>query len=123
MKTSIVFLLICLTTGVSSAQSDLNTAIGKGDISGISGYLGEKVELTIGGKEENLAKSVAVVRLREFYATHAPKGFKVMHSGNDKGKDTNYAIGELATDKGNFRVYIYYIQQGQKQVVAELRFE
>ena len=123
MKTSVVCILVCLTMGFLHAQSELGAAIGKGDVSDISSHFADKVELTIGGKEELVTKSVAETRLREFYASHAPKGFKAMHSGNARSNDANYAIGELATDNGNFRVYIYYTQQGNKQVVAELRFE
>lgn len=123
MKTTVVFLFVCLTAGVSQAQSELTTALGKGDITVISSHFGDKLELTIGDKEELLTKSAAESRLREFYATHVPKGFKTMHAGNAKTNESNYAIGELATDNGNFRVYIYYTQLGQKQVVAELRFE
>jgi len=123
MKTSLVFLLVCLTLGVLSAQSEIGAALGKGDVAGISSHLGDKVELTIDGKEELLSKAAAESRLREFYKTHPAKGFKTMHSGNTRSTDSNYAIGELATDNGNYRVYIYYTQQGQKQVVAELRIE
>jgi hypothetical protein len=123
MKTSFFIFFLALAPFLIQAQSDLGTALGKGDIAGISAHLGDKVELTIGSREEVLAKSAVQVRLREFYASHVPKGFKMMHAGNSKGNDSNYQIGELATDKGAYRVYLYFSQQASGRVVTELRFE
>ena len=123
MKKSFFILIISLSPFLSGAQADLGTALGKGDVAGISAFLGEKIELTIGAKEEVLAKSAAQVRLREFYAAHVPKGFKMMHSGNSKTNDSNFQIGELTTDKGAFRVYLYFSEQASKRVVTEMRFE
>jgi hypothetical protein len=123
MKRNYIIAIILLSPFMILAQSDLATALGKGDVMGISAHLGDKVELTIGSKEEVLAKSVVQVRLREFYASHAPKGFKMMHSGNSRGNDSNYQIGELTTDNGTYRVYMYFAQQGASRLVTELRFE
>ena len=123
MKFSFCIFLFIIGTTLSSAQADLGTALSKGDIPGIAVYLGEKVELTIGQKEEVLSKAQAQVRLREFYAGHTPKAFKMMHSGNSKSNDSNYQIGELTTENGVFRVYLYFSQQASGRVVTELRFE
>ena len=117
----VLFLIPCTNSG--TAQSDLGTALGKGDVTGIAAYLGDKVELTIGTREEVLARQAAITRLREFYASHTAKGFKMMHSGNSKSNDSNYQIGELATDQGSYRVYLYYAQQNGARVVTELRIE
>lgn len=123
MKMGIIILTVLLSPILTPAQGDLGTAIGKGDIATISSYLADRVELTIGTDEAMVSRSEAETKLRTFYAAHAPKGFKMMHSGNSKSQEANYNIGELSTDKGMFRVYLYFTQEGAKRVVTELRFE
>ena len=123
MKAVFVFFFLCMTLQVTWAQADLHTALGNGDVPGISIHFGDKVELAIGDKEETLAKADVETRLREFYATHVPKGFSPKHNGTSKSNESTYTIGELSTDKGDFRVYIYFTQQGEKRSVAELRIE
>lgn len=106
-----------------NAQSELTTALGSGNVAGISAHFGAKVELTIDGREAHISKQDAEARLKEFYATHQAKGFKAVHSGNSKSNESNYTIGELLTDKGNYRVYIYFTNEGGQRIVAELRIE
>jgi hypothetical protein len=79
--------------------------------------------LSIGQNEGTLSKSEAETRLREFYASHAVKGFKPMHTGTSKTNESTYNIGELTTDRGTYRVYIYFTQEGSKKMVTELRIE
>lgn len=123
MKAVVVFFFLCLTVSIIQAQTDLQAAIGKGDIAGISAFLGDKVDLTIGDTEEVLSKPEAEVRLREFYAVHLAKGYRSMHAGTSKNTESTYTIGELTTDKGPYRVYLYFAQAGQKRVIEELRIE
>jgi hypothetical protein len=123
MKAGFVSVFLSLFIGVLQGQADLNTALGKGDITAISGHLADKVELVIGNTDDILLKAEAVNRLKEFYAAHQAKGFRAMHTGTSKTQESNYAIGELATDKGNYRVYIYFTQEAQRRQVTELRIE
>ena len=122
MKACFGLLFFCLAFTLH-AQSDLNTALGKGDVAGISSYLGSKVELAIGQNEGTVTKAEAETRLKEFFASHAAKGFKAMHSGTSKSNDSTYSIGELTTANGTFRVYVLYTQQGSSKQVTELRIE
>jgi hypothetical protein len=123
MKGSIVLFIACFVMSAVSAQSDLTNALGSGNVAGISAHFGSKVELTINDREAHLSKPEAETRLKEFYSTHQAKGFKAVHSGNSKSNESNYTIGELLTDKGNYRVYIYFTSDGGRRIVAELRIE
>lgn len=123
MKGGFAFIITCLVMSAITAQTDLTTALGSGNVAGISAHFGAKVELTINDREAHLSKLEAETRLKEFYSTHQAKGFKAVHSGNSKSNESNYTIGELLTDKGNYRVYIYFLSDGGRRVVAELRIE
>ena len=123
MKVGIVLLITSFALSSVSAQTDVTSALGKGDVATLANHLAEKVELSIGDKEEFLLKAEVVSRLNAFYSTHPAKGYKAMHSGNSKTNESNYTIGELLTDSGNFRIYIYFTQEGGKRTIAELRIE
>lgn len=122
MKAVLVSLFICALFS-SQAQTELNTALSKGDVAQISAHFGNTVELSIGDHDGTLTKAEAENRLRDFYTTNVPRGFKPIHTGTSSGNDSTYNIGELTTDKRNFRVYIYFTQEGTKKQITELRFE
>jgi hypothetical protein len=123
MKTGFVLLLSLAWLSVLPAQTDLYSALGKGDVDALASQLGDKVEMTIGDKEELLTRQEAVARLREFYAAHPAKGFRIVHVGNSKDKESYYQIGELTTTTGIYRVYLYFVQDGRAKRIAEMRFE
>lgn len=107
----------------SMAQADIYAALSKGDVSALEQHLDTQVELCIFDKEDVFDRQNAAKMLREFFATHTVKGYKEMHSGASKGRDSNYAIGQLATDKGTFRVYLYFDKREDKRIIQELRIE
>jgi hypothetical protein len=123
MKAGMVSLLFCLVVSAMSGQSDLYSALGKGDVAGISKYFDKEVELSILDREGLLNKEGAEARLREFFTSYPAKGYKPMHSGSSKTQESTYSIGELTTEKGVFRVYVYFTRDAERRTVAELRFE
>lgn len=121
-----VFLFISVTwawISVLPAQTDLYNAIGRGDVSVISAYFGDEVELSILGSEGVYTKTEATGQIRNFFSAHQARGFRQMHTGASKGKDSNYIIGELDTDRGVYRVYLYFGPAGDRRMVREFRIE
>ncbi len=108
---------------VLTAQADLYSAIGRGDVSVINTYFGNEVELSILGSEGVYVKTEAAGHIRNFFSAHQARGFRQMHTGASKGKDSNYIIGELDTDRGVYRVYLYFGPVGERRIVRELRIE
>jgi hypothetical protein len=123
MKAGFVLILVSLFAPFLHAQEDLYTALGKGDVPGIASYLGADVELALNDVEQVLSKPEAEIRLRDFYKENPAKSFHVVHTGASKSNESNYIIGDLTTEKGKFRVYFYFTQEGDKRVIAELRID
>jgi hypothetical protein len=123
MKAWFVILFWYLATSATWAQADLQTALGKGDVNALSSHFSNTVEVSILGREATLSKTEAATRLQGFYTDHPARGFRTVHRGTSKDSDSNYMIGELSTDKGTYRVYIYFQQQGERRLVSELRIE
>jgi hypothetical protein len=46
-----------------------------------------------------------------------------VHQGTSRGNESHYCIGNLSTDKGSFRVYIYTRVANGRHLIKELRFD
>ena len=106
-----------------SQMSAVLDAIRSGNASELGSFLEDRVELGIDAGYVFVPKNTAVSQLATFFKNHRPLGFKEIHQGASKGKDAKYTIGELETNNGSFRVYIYANQTGRKTSIQEIRFD
>ena len=80
------------------------------------------VDLTIIDKEGNYSRQQASQILKDFFAKHPVKDFRIIHRGEAKD-GSKYAIGTLSTNLGSFRVYFLIKKSGDKMLMQQLRFE
>lgn len=97
-------------------------ALQKGNVESLSHYFDNMVEISLEGKTNSYSKSQASVILKDFFSGHKVKGFKMIHKGKS-GKGSSFGIGNLSTDKGNYRVTFFFRQKGNDTVLQELRFQ
>ncbi len=124
MKTLIIlFAFLLPVSTVTPNLTPVTKALSEGDASTLSNYLDNSVDLTLLDKQTVVDKATATSNLREFFAKNKPKSFNTVHQGTSKGADSHYTIGELNVSNGNFRVYLYYTNMGEKPVIKEIRIE
>ena len=131
MKTILITLLIAalapalsaLPSGLPLSVADIGRAIGNGNVEQLTQFMDAEVELSILEEEDLYSRSEAATRLRQFFAKFGPKAFNQVHQGSSKAADAEYVIGNLATERGNLRVYIYVAKRGDRVVLQELRFD
>lgn len=114
---------MALMAGGVSAQSEIQQAFQQGKAELLSPYLSNEIELCIGNKEQTLAKAKAIQDIQTFFSSSPVKSFKAMHSGGAEDQSTSYYIGNLTTEKGEYRVYVYYKKPGGKLLIQEIRIE
>ncbi|MCB9082547.1 MAG: DUF4783 domain-containing protein [Lewinellaceae bacterium] len=120
----LMFLLILLPTMWTGASlDDIARAISSGDAVGLGQYLDSKVEISILDQEDVYDKAQAINVLKGFFTKYPTKVFNQVHQGNSKGNDSLYCIGNLTTNGGTFRVYIYMRIDGPRYLIQELRFD
>lgn len=96
-------------------------AIESGDARGLSGYFNSNVELAIQEMEGIYSKDQAELILKNFFTSHKPTGFVILHRG---GKDASkYAIGSLSTPTKNYRVTILIKMKDDSPYIHQLRIE
>lgn len=105
------------------SSSTLSKAIESGDVSTISSFMDETVEICLLDIDDFLNKDEATKAVNNFYTKYSPKSFKIVHQGVSKGKGSQYFIGDLKTNDDTFRVFIALDSSGNKDLIQQLRFE
>jgi hypothetical protein len=120
------FLLILpLENSISSSSGEIPQAMLDAMKTGnsviLSKYFNTSIELAIPGKEDIYSNKQAELIVKDFFSKHVPSGFVILHKGGKE--DSQYAIGNLSTANGNFRVTLLIKMREGKPFIHQLRFE
>lgn len=99
----------------------ISIAIKAGNASELSKYMNSTVELLLFDKEDFYKKNVAETILKDFFSEYQAKDFIIRHQGAKN--DAQYAIGNLKTGKGDFRVYFLLKKVDQALLIHQIRIE
>jgi len=124
---NLIFILIFAPLSLFSITSifdpfeEIANAIRSGDSKSVSRYFSNSVDLTLVGQEDVYSKAQAEQILKDFFNKNTPRSFSIIHRGESKD-GSKYAIGNLTTSNGNYRVYYYFKMVGGSINIQELRF-
>lgn len=96
-------------------------AIQKGSSSELSTYFNPTVELEILEEDNIYSKAQAELLLKDFFNRNKPTSFKINHQGTKAA--TSFAIGNLVTSTGSFRVSIFMKTENEKMLIHQFRIE
>lgn len=116
--------LICLSaTGQEQANipAGISIAIKAGNASELAKYMNSTIELLLLDKEDFYKKNVAETILKDFFNEYQTRDFTIRHQGAKN--DAQYAIGNLKTEKGDFRVYFLLKKVDQTLLIHQIRIE
>ena len=99
----------------------ISIAIKAGNAAELSKYMNSTIELLLLDKEDFYKKNVAESILKDFFAEYQTKDFIIRHQGAKN--DAQYAIGNLKTTKGDFRVYFLLKKVDQELLIHQIRIE
>ena len=120
-------ILLLAPPQTAQAQSGLTDAIAgclkAGDASGISRYFGSSVDITINSSTSTYSRTQGELVLRDFFSKNTVHDFTVNHSGNSSDRPATFTIGNLQTDNGRYRVYMWLKPRDGGYVLKEIRFE
>jgi len=113
--------LAAITQDQTKIPAGISLAIKAGNAAELSKYMNSTVELLLLEKEDFYKKIVAETILKDFFDEYHAKDFVIRHQG--ASNDAQYAIGNLETEKGNFRVYFLLKKVGQELLIHQIRIE
>jgi hypothetical protein len=120
---SILFLFVLTIAGYGQVIPAIEDALEKGNASIIESYLDTRISLTIGDQTALLKKAEVRSRLDSFFKNHKPSKYTRKHNGSDRNDQSQYVIGELKTNTGVYRVYVYVETVSTNKLIRELRLE
>ncbi len=125
MKIFILTILFHFLPAVPPGEitDDIAAAIRAGNTREISKYFSDNVDLKIGDKEDFYSKAQAELILKNFFSKHPPKSFALAHKGPSKSGGGQYAIGNLETSSGKYKVYFVLKKEGNDNHIQQIRFE
>ena len=129
MKSVNIITVALLTLGSLSARAQdqakipegIAIAIKAGNAAELSKYMNSTIELLLLDKEDFYKKPVAETILKDFFTEYQTKDFTIRHQGAKN--DAQYAIGNLKTVKGDFRVYFLLKKVDQELLIHQIRIE
>lgn len=101
----------------------ITKAISEGNADALGQYFDDNVEVAVKDEEGTYSKANAIKLVRDFFAKNKPTRFSQVHQGASKGQFSEYCIGDLNTQTGTFRVYIYMKVNAGKYTIQEIRFD
>jgi hypothetical protein len=114
-----LFLVGSLLSSGAYAQASLEPVIGAlkaGNAGTLATYFEANIELTVGNQEGTYSKAQAEQVVRNFFASHTVSSFVKKHESSSGG-NSQFAVGDMVTSNGTYRVDIFYkIISGQLRI-------
>jgi len=122
---SVILIAYCSLAAAIQEQAKIpggiSIAFKAGNASELSKYMNSTIELLLLEKEDFYKKNVAETILKDFFIEYQTKDFTIRHQGAKN--DAQYAIGNLKTEKGDFRVYFLLKKVNQELLIHQIRIE
>ena len=101
--------------------SGISLAFKAGNATELSKHFNSTVQVVLLGKEDFYKKNIAETIFKDFFTGHKTKDFIILHHGGTP--DSEYAICNLKTEKGDFRVYFLLKKVDNKLLIHQIRIE
>jgi hypothetical protein len=101
----------------------ISMAFKAGNATELSKFINTTVELSLLDKEDFYKKNVAETILKDFFTAYKTRDFIISHQGQGGTNDTQYAIGTLKTEKGDFRVYFLLKKIDQEFLIHKISID
>ena len=106
-------------------QGDIDkviNALRSGNAAEMAKYFDDTIELSLPDKSDSYSKAQAQLIIKDFFANNQVIGFELKHKGNNPN-GSQYCIGTLQTNAGNFRTNVLMKVKNGKDVIKEIRFQ
>lgn len=130
LKQLLPFFVFLLVFGLSHAQNEKKEplptkvveAVKQGDISKLSPFLNDKIEMVLPGEAGIFSKEQAHFILRNFFNDNKVTSFRILHHGTRQ--NATFAIGEYKCTNEQFRMYfLVKTTEDGKSLIHQIRIE
>ncbi len=125
LKPILIFIFCLLFSKGVQCQEILSTipaAIKNGNANAIAKNFDKRVDITIDENSDNYSSAQAEVILKGFLGKFSNRDFTIVHKGASTDA-AQYAIGNMKTNAGSYRTYIFIKKSNNLNLIQEIRFE
>ena len=101
---------------------DISLGFANSDQQTIAKYIGNKVEINLFDLSGVYSKAQAEMVLKDFFDKYEVQSFQLFNKNNANGGPSKFAIGNLNTRNGNFRIFFILKEQEGAYFIQEMRF-
>ncbi len=123
MKYLFIILTLVFSVELFSQESTFFNAIKNGENTSIENFFSNRVELCIFENQQMLSKKVASDKLGQFLNDNKVTKLEVIHQGTSKDKTSNFKVAKLTTNKGVYRMFLYFTGSIENDSIKELRID
>lgn len=121
---TILLIATLFTAHAQEALEDVINSIRSANVPAIAKYFDKFVTITINSNQSVYSNTQGEMVLKDFFSKNTIKEFTVMQQGaTSGGNDAKYAIGNLATNNGSYRIYVVLKHKESIYILQEIRFE
>jgi hypothetical protein len=106
----------------NNITDDISLGFANSDQQTIAKYIGNKVEINLFDLSGVYSKAQAEMVLKDFFAKYEVQSFQLFNKNNANGGPSKFAIGNLNTRNGNFRIFFILKEQEGAYFIQEMRF-
>lgn len=117
IATSLFFMLPMVTY---SQSTGMDVALNKGSAADLGVYFAPSLDVSILNTDATMTSGQAVNTLSDFFSQNRVRSYNRAHLTAPQNGRSNYALGDLYTSTGTYRVYLYF--DGQKKI-SEIRIQ
>lgn len=117
----IIFMILAGPVSFGQIPQGISQSIKTGNSKELAKHFNNEVELVILEKEDVYSRYQAEHIMKDFFIKFHPSSFSILHEGGKEG--SQYAIGNLNTSDGVFRVYFLIKSKSNQPFIHQLRIE
>lgn len=124
MKYLIIILSLLFSSEMySQGEANFLKAVSSVDMTVVENYMAGRVELSIFDNRQMLSKSAASRQLGGFLRDNQVKHVEIIHQGSSRDKTSNFKVAKLITQKGVYRLFLYFADTLGTDTVKEIRID
>jgi hypothetical protein len=116
-----ILFVFAATRLVAQIPDDVVASFRTGNANTLSDYFNQNIEMVVLEHDDVYSKAQAQQIVSNFFSQNKTQEFSIIHQGGKEG--ARYAIGNLKTNNGTFRVYFLLKNAGNKAYIHQLRIE
>ncbi len=122
---TLLFFIGMFSTSFAQTEltEDITFAFKNADQRVLSKYFGSKIEITLLEQTSVYSKSQAEMVMKDFFSKYEPLEFQLLYKNNPSSDAARFAIGQLETRSGKFRIFFILRTSEAGTYLQEMRFE